>query len=281
LRRSSRADAVRVTLVMSVFNQLALTRACFESLRASREPFRLVVIDNGSTDGTAEFFARFPYPYPLRFERNAANQSVLATYNRAWRLADTEFICLLHNDTEMLEPGWLERLLAPFGAADTGLTGLYGVKRVRRDGTYVGRTIVHSLADAPTVRAPAEEVAVVDGVCMLLPRALMEAIGGIDEAYGFYHCYDKDLSLAVRERGRRCYVVHAPFHHRGGGTRTTDFGRRRDVERRDLADRRAANARFAAKFRHRLPCDVRSFGERLREWVSAKVTGGGRTARDG
>ncbi len=108
---------MRVTLVMSVFNQLALTRACFESLRASREPFRLVVIDNGSTDGTAEFFARFPYPYPLRFERNAANQSVLATYNRAWRLADTEFICLLHNDTEMLEPGWLERLLAPFGAA--------------------------------------------------------------------------------------------------------------------------------------------------------------------
>src|SRR2546427_11047770 len=136
LPRSSRADAVRVTLVMSVFNQLALTRACFESLRASREPFRLVVIDNGSTDGTAEFFARFPYPYPLRFERNAANQSVLATYNRAWRLADTAFISLLHNDTEMLEPGWLGRLLAPFGPADPGLTGLYGVNRGRRAGTH-------------------------------------------------------------------------------------------------------------------------------------------------
>src|SRR5207244_7100035 len=64
----------------------ALTRACFESLRASREPFRLVVIDNGSTDGTAEFFARFPYPYPLRFERNAANQSVLATDRKSTRL---------------------------------------------------------------------------------------------------------------------------------------------------------------------------------------------------
>jgi O-antigen biosynthesis protein len=272
---------VRVTLVMSVYNQLDLTRACLESLRASREPFRLVVIDNGSTDGTAEFFARFPYPYPLRFARNETNQSVLATYNRAWRLADTEFICLLHNDTEMLEPTWLVRLLAPFSATDTGMTGLYGVKRVRRDGTYVGRTIVHSLAEGPTVRAPSEEVAVVDAVCMLLPRALMEAVGGLDEGYGFYHCHDKDLSLAVRERGRRCYVVHAPFHHRGGGTRTREFAERRDVERRDLGDRRAANARFAAKFRHRLPLDVRPTGQRLREWISAKVTAGGPPGRGG
>ena len=263
---------MRVTLVMAVFNQLALTRACLDSLRATTEPFRLVVVDNGSTDATAEFFARFPHPYPLRFVGNPTGRSVLAAYNRGWRLADTEFVCLLHNDTEMLEPAWLARLLGPFAAIDTGLTGLYGAKRVRRDGTYLGRSIVHSLAPAPTVRAPAEEVAVVDGVCMLLPRALLNSVGGFDEGYGF-HGYDKDLSLAVRERGRRCHVVHAPFRHHGGGTRAREFATRRDVAQRDLADRRAANARFAAKFRHRLPCDVRPVGERLRNWVSAKVTG--------
>ncbi len=273
--------SARVTLVMSVFNQLELTRACLESLRVTTEPFRLVVIDNGSTDGTREFFERFPYPFPLDYDYYGVNTSVIASLNRAWRRVETEFLCLLHNDTEMLEPTWLARLLSPFTAAHAGLTGLYGVKRVRRDGKYVGRTIVHSLADGPTVRAPSEEVAVLDSVCLLLPRGLMEAVGGLDEGYGFYHCYDKDLSLAVRERGRRCYVVRAPFHHRGGGTRTSDFAKRRDVERRDLGDRRAANARFAAKFRHRLPCDVRPLGERLREWVSAKVMGGGRTGRDG
>ena len=111
-----------------------------------------------------------------------------------------------------------------------------------------------------------------DGVCMLLPRALLNSVGGFDERYGF-HGYDKDLSLAVRERGRRCHVVHAPFRHHGGGTRAREFATRRDVAQRDLADRRAANARFAANFRHRLPCDVRPVGERLRNWVSAKVTG--------
>lgn len=264
---------MRVTVVTAVFNQLALTRACLDSLRATTEPFRLLVMDNGSTDGTADYFARFPHPYPMRYEGQAPGRSVLAAYNAGWRLADTEFVCLLHNDTEMLEPTWLARLLAPFAAADTGLTGLYGAKRVRRDGTYAGRSIVHSLAPGTTVRPPMEEVAVVDGVCMVLPRALLGEVGGFDEGYGF-HGYDKDLSFAVRERGRRCHVVHAPFFHRGGGTRTREFAARREAEERDLAARRAANARFAAKFRHRLPCDVRPLGRRLQDWIGARLTGG-------
>src|SRR5438876_10586929 len=55
---------------MCVFNGLEDTRACLESLRATTEPFRLVVMDNGSTDGTTEFFTRFPYPYALTFARS-------------------------------------------------------------------------------------------------------------------------------------------------------------------------------------------------------------------
>jgi GT2 family glycosyltransferase len=261
----------RVSVVMLVFGRLPLTRACLDSLRKTTEPFRLVVIDNGSTDETPGFFERFAYPYPLRFERNATNQPVIATLNRAWRLAETEFVCILHNDTEMLEPAWLTRLLAPLADPRVGLTGLYGVKRVRRDGRYVGRTIVHSLAEGPTVRPPGEEVAVVDSVCMCLPRRLMEDVGGFDESYGFYHGLDRDLSFAVRERGRRCVTVHAPFLHHGGGTRAQDFARRPERDRADLALRRAVFARFVNKYRHRLPCDVRPLSERMKSWLDAKL----------
>ncbi|HBH04419.1 MAG TPA: hypothetical protein DDZ42_21325 [Candidatus Rokubacteria bacterium] len=259
----------RVTLVMVVFDGLALTRACLESLRTTTAPFRLAVVDNGSTDGTAELFERFAYPYPLAFERRPAGGPVIAALNHAWRLADTEILCFLHNDTEAVEPAWLARLLAALDTSGAGLAGLYGAKRLRRDGRAVGRTIVHSLAEGPTVRAPWEEVAFVDSVCMCLPRALMEEIGGFDEGYGFYHGHDRDLSLAVRERGRRCLVVHAPFVHRGGGTRARDFARDPARERADLGLRDASLARFAAKWRHRLPCDARSRGARLRDWLRA------------
>ena len=267
---SGRAGEPRVSVVMVVHDRLAATRACLDSLRATDEPFALVVVDNGSTDETPRFFRDVPSPWPLHYARNESNASVLAAYNQAWRLTATEFVCFLHNDTTMLEPAWLARLLAPFASADVGLSGLYGVKRVRRNGRYAGRTIVHSLADGPTVHAPWEEVAVVDGVCLCLRRAMLEAVGGIDESYGFFHGYDRDLSFAVRETGRRCVVVHAPFRHTGGGTRTREFAARPELERRDLAARRAATERFARKFAHRLPSDVRPVRARLADWLARR-----------
>ena len=257
----------RVSLVMCVFNGLEDTRACLESLAATTESFRLIVMDNGSTDATAGFFERFPYEYPLTFARSPANDGVIASLNRAWRLADSEFLCFLHNDTEMLEPAWLTRLLAALAEPGAGLAGLYGAKRLRADGRMVGRTIVHSLSPRPTVRAPWEDVAFVDSVCMCLSRDLLDAIGGFDEGYGFYHGHDRDLSLAVLERGRRCLVAHAPFRHHGGRTRTRNFARDPDEARRDLALRNRAMARFSQKYRRILPCDVRSRRERVRDWL--------------
>jgi GT2 family glycosyltransferase len=173
----------------------------------------------------------------------------------------------------MAEPTWLARLLAPHARPETGLTGLYGARRVRRDGRYAGRSIVHSLADGPTVRAPYEEVAVVDGVCLCLRRALLERVGGIDEGYGFFHGYDRDLSFAVRETGRRCLVVHAPFRHAGGATRTREFESRPETLARDLELRRSTTARFARKFAHRLPCDVRPLATRAAEWLTRRGSG--------
>ena len=261
----------RISLVMAVFNGLADTRACLESLRATTEPFRLVVTDNGSSDGTREFFERFAYPYPLTFTRSPTNDNVIATLNRAWRLADTEFVCLLHNDTEMVEPAWLSRLLAALAEPGAGLAGLYGAKRLRADGRLVGRTIVHSLLPRPTVKAPWEDVAFVDAVCLCLSRRLLDAVGGLDEGYGFYHGLDRELSLAVAERDLRCLVVHAPFRHHGGRTRTRGFAEDPQRERADLALRDSAMARFAGKYRHRLPCDVRGPRERMRDWLKVRL----------
>ena len=104
-------------------------------------------------------------------------------------------------------------------------------------------------------------------MCLCLRRTLLEQVGGIDEGYGFFHGYDRDLSFAVRDAGRRCLVVDARFHHTGGATRTREFALRAEAERRDLELRRAATERFARKFAHRLPCDVRPVAARLTDWL--------------
>jgi len=227
------------------------------------------VVDNGSTDGTEAAIRSVGLPFPLRYHRNPTNLGLIIALNQGARLASGEVLCFLHNDTEMREPAWLERLMAALGDGErVGLAGLYGVRRLRRDGRYVGRTIVHCLEGGPGLPAPVVEVAAVDGVCLCLRRSLLEAIGGFDEGYGFFHGYDRDLSFAVRERGLRCVVVDAPFVHRGGGTRT---GERAPVAAaRDLDQRREALARFGEKWRHRLPSDVRGIGERITNYFDQR-----------
>lgn len=253
---------MRLSVVVVVYNQLSLTRACLESLRSTTVPFELCVVDNASSDGTEAYFRRFPLSYPLRYERSAENVGLIRALNAGARLAGGEFLCFLHNDTELLDGKWLTRLRdAVAEGARVGLAGLYGARRLRADGRYVGRTIVSSLEGAPPLPAPVTEVAAVDGVCLFLRRDLLARVGGFDEGYGFFHGYDRELSFAVREAGQRCVVVRTPFLHRGGGTRTGLGAPRRPAQ--DLAERRAALARFAAKWRHRLPSDVRPLRERL------------------
>ena len=256
------------SVVLVVFNQLELTRACLESLRASTAPFALCVVDNGSDIDTREYFEHFRHPFQLTYHRNDENLGLIRALNQGAGLARDEFICFLHNDTEMLDPDWLGRLKNAVGSgSDVGLAGLYGARKLRADGRYAGRTIVHCLKGHETIEADVVEVAAVDGVCLFLRRSLLESIGGFDEEYGFFHGYDRDLSFAVREAGYRCAVVNAPFVHRGGGTRTGPGAPRRAED--DLAERRQALARFAAKWRHRLPSDVRGIRERVADWLAS------------
>ena len=204
------------------------------------------MVDNASSDDTPRFFREWT-GNQLRYIRNAANVGLIQALNQGTRAASGDRLCFLHNDAEIREPRWLERLEAAVdGPGRIGLAGLYGVRRLRRDGRYVGRTIVHALAGHATIRQPVVEVAAVDGVCLFVPRASLEGVGGF-------------------EAGWRCAVVDAPFVHRGGGTRTGEGAPVAAPE--DLAQRRAALARFAARWRRRLPCDVRPPGERVRDWL--------------
>ena len=86
-----------VSVVMSVFNQLALTRACLDSLRTTIEPFRLIVIDNGSTDGSAKMVAQ--QFQNVRLVRNARNLGFTLACNQGVSLARGNYILLLNSDT--------------------------------------------------------------------------------------------------------------------------------------------------------------------------------------
>src|SRR5262249_29775600 len=246
----------------------ACTGASLGGPRRPPVPFGLCVVDNGSSDGTQAYFQSLTLPTPLRYQRNDDNAGLIRALNQGARLATGDVLCFLHNDTELREPAWLERLAAALDGGRVGLAGVYGGRRLRRGGRYGGRSIVDCLRGGPAAAAPGGRGGAGDGVCLCLRRALLQELGGFDEGYGFFHGYDRDLSFAVRERGLRCVVVDAPFVHRGGGTRTAE--RAPVSASQDLEQRRRALARFTEKWRHRLPSDVRGIGERITNYFDQR-----------
>jgi hypothetical protein len=95
-----------------------LLPACLDALAAQdvgRDAFDTVVVDNASTDGTADL-VRSRYPW-VRLVVNDDNRGFAGGNNSALTGVRTDYAVLLNNDAQP-EPDWLRRLLAPFGAAD-------------------------------------------------------------------------------------------------------------------------------------------------------------------
>ena len=68
-----------------------------------------------------------------------------------------------------------------------------------------------------------EPVEAVDGYCLVVARALFERIGGFDERFDGWHCYDADLCLAALSAGRRNYVLGERTQHLSRGSTRGDW----------------------------------------------------------
>ena len=197
------------------------TLACLESL-ASVDWDRLtaIVVDNGSTDGTERAVRdAFPDVTVVRSERNLgfAGGNNLGI-RHALELA-VDDVLLLNNDTEV-EPGLIRELERELAARpDVGalcplityaepadLIWYAGARFDPRRGHH-GRQDGYRERDKGQY-AHVRETQRASGCAVLLPRDVLENVGGFDEDL-FLHYEDVDLSLRIRAAGRRIYVVPA------------------------------------------------------------------------
>ncbi len=105
-------DDVSVTVAVLTFNRQLFTQRCLESILANTaRPFRLAVLDNGSTDGSTQYLKDLRergLVDDLTFNRE--NRGLSAGKNQLVRHAPTKLVCLLDNDF-YCHPGWLERMV--------------------------------------------------------------------------------------------------------------------------------------------------------------------------
>jgi GT2 family glycosyltransferase len=215
-----------VTVVVPAWNGERWLPGLFDSLAAqTQQPAEVIVVDNGSADGTLEWLAReAPQARVLAQGRNtgfamAANRGLLA--------AASEFVALLNTDV-VLAPDWIEimatRLAAEQGCASVACKMVrLGSETVlddcgdvlRRDGVCEQRG--HGRRDDGRWDAPGEVFGACAGAALYRRSAVREA-GGFDERF-FSYLEDVDLALRLQLGGWRCaYEPRAVARHAGGGS---------------------------------------------------------------
>ncbi len=212
-------------MVVVNWNRKELLRSCLLSLqRQIGIAFETIVIDNGSTDGSADLAET---EFGVRVIRNAENRGFCAANNQGIACAQGEFIALLNNDAEA-EPGWLAALQeACSRAPDVGMAASKvlvweepgRIDKVGHlifpDGQNRGRG--SGAKDRGQFECE-EEVLWPDGCAALYRKSMLDQIGGFDEDF-FAYGDDAELGLRARIAGWRCiYTPRAVVRHHRGST---------------------------------------------------------------
>ncbi|HEV3232252.1 MAG TPA: glycosyltransferase family 2 protein [Candidatus Dormibacteraeota bacterium] len=175
--------------------------------------FEVLVVDNGSGDGSAELVRRdFP---GVRLVEAGRNLGFAAGNNLGMREARGPYLVLLNNDTRV-RPGWLAALVAaadtdPRAGAVTAKILFAASGAIQNAGSLLlsdgsGADRGFEQVDTGQFDTP-EEVFAGCGASLLLRRRALEATGGLDEDFFMYY-EDTDLCWRLRLRGWR--VLYEP-----------------------------------------------------------------------
>jgi GT2 family glycosyltransferase len=214
-----------VSLIIVNHNGASWLERCLPAALAETSPdCELIVVDNGSTDGSVALLeSRFPM---VRVERLPENQGFAGGNNAGARLSRASYLAFVNNDAAP-QPGWLSQLRGALeqnsraAIAASCIVYLHDPQVVDSAGdgfTRLGGAFKRFHGQPASEAQTACEVFGACGAACLIRRAVFDELGGFDPAYFAVH-EDVDLSYRCQLLGHRClYVPSAVVHHAGSGT---------------------------------------------------------------
>ena len=233
---AEQANAPAATIVIPTRDRLDLLRACVDSLSlgGGGADFEAIVVDNGSAEReTLEWLAKLEARPRFRVLRRPGRFNFSALCNDAAAAARGDVLVFLNNDTEVLDPRWLDRLIDPARDPRVGAVGaklVFASGRVQHAGVVaglVGRAghVFHGLGRANPGYlgriGAAHEVSAVTAACLAVQKSKFDAIGGFNVEDLPIELNDVDLCLRLREAGLvNIYTPECELIHRESETRT-------------------------------------------------------------
>jgi GT2 family glycosyltransferase len=234
--------APRVTVVVVSYNRLELLRRCLTSLEKSegRDKLQIVVVENGSMDGSAQLDSEFP---DLQWIRLPKNFGLTKAMNLGWRAADAEYVFFLHDDTEV-PPEAVVRLADVLDAnADAAAVCPLLVDAEGRPTPQFGRLPFINVWQPGEAGAELKQVEYPRAAALMARVFYIKATRQIDERFGQFGG-DADLAAQFRRASKK--VLLAPtvrVLHLGSSEYTAQ----------ERADALLAHAAFVAKYQGFFP----------------------------
>ena len=224
----------RVEVITLTWNQRQDTLACLESLSQLTYPnHRILLVDNGSTDGTLEAVrVRFPNVELLANEQNLGFQGGFNAGLRRSLASGADFVFVINNDTSV-QPDILDQLIKHAGSPDVGMLSPKIYYAFEPDRIWSVGGDCHPITFEMTHKGDNQldhgqwsrviERDFLVGCAMLIKRSLLETIGLFDTGYHPIYYEDVDLCVRARRAGYRLLLVpDAKMWHKvsasGGGS---------------------------------------------------------------
>ncbi len=240
-------EQVEISIIIPVCNQFRYTQACLASLQEHQgnHRFEVIVVDDCSTDATAE---AVPQIQGVVYLRNEMNSGFVVSCNRGAEKARGKYLVFLNNDT-LVSSSWLTGLLDTFAEEpQAGIVGsklLYPDGRLQEAGGIIWRDASgwnYGKLDDP--QKPEynylRQVDYCSAAALMIPKALFDSVGGFDSRYAPGYYEDTDLAFKIRQAGYK--VVYQPLseviHYEGvtGGTDLSAGAKKyQDINRSNFA----------------------------------------------
>jgi len=202
-------EPVSISVVVPAYNAAATMAECMAALSNQtipRSEYEVIVVDDGSTDDTADIAAR----YGARVLRQANSGPAVA---RNQGIAEARGAIILFTDADCAPaPDWIEQMTAPL--ADPQIAGSKGVYRTRQE-NLAARFIQIEYEDRYDHTARHKYVDFIDTYAACYRRNILFASGGFNTSFPFASVEDQELSFRLAQAGHKMvFNPRAAVYHR-------------------------------------------------------------------